>query len=202
MNTVNRSELDGTPDWLVGEMPPGYETRLIEIQRLSADLAEMERFGRLLWQVGHDLAQSIGDAFVALGFGAEETADSGDSLIVRLGDRRRLLLHVSTITAPIQKRSPDLTRMFQLLNETAEPTDRVVLVTNASPQLKPAERPTPVGPEALDLLQRLGANVLTGPAVFTLWRLSLDDKERARKIVERLHEQDGGLFQVPALFTR
>jgi hypothetical protein len=202
MDTVNRSELEGTPDWLGSEMPPGYQTRLIEIQRLSADLAEMERFGRLLWRAGHDLAQATGDAFVALGFATEETADSGNSLIVRLGDRRRLLLHVSASSEPIQKKSPELTHMFQLLNETAEASDRVVLVTNSSPQARPAERPVPVGPEALDLLQRLGANVLTGHGIFALWRLSLDDKERARRVVERLHEQDGGLFQVPALFTR
>jgi hypothetical protein len=66
----------------------------------------------------------------------------------------------------------------------------------------PSERAETVGPEALNLLQRLGANVVTGPTVFALWMLSLDDRDRARKLVERLHEQDGGVFELPAIGTR
>ena len=201
MSADKRLELDATPDWLSGEMPPGYQTRLLEIQRLSADLREMEQSGRLLWRVGDDLAESIGDAFVALGFEAERTPDSG-SVIVKLSDRRRLLLHVSGSTDPIQKKSPELTHVFQLLNETAEAADRVVLATNTSPDIPPADRAMAVGPEALDLLQRLGVNVLTGPALFGLWRLALEEKDRARKFVDWLHEQDGGMFQVPATLTR
>jgi hypothetical protein len=92
--------------------------------------------------------------------------------------------------------------VFSMLNETAEATDRVVLVANSSPEARPSERVAPVGPEALDLLQRMAVNVLTGPSVFALWLLSLDEKDRARKIVERLHDQDGGVFQLPAGLAR
>ena len=92
--------------------------------------------------------------------------------------------------------------MFLTLNEKAEATDRVVLVINSNPEARPSERAAPVGPEALDLLERMSVNVLTGPSLFALWLLSLDEKDRARKVVERLHDQDGGVFQQPAGLAR
>lgn len=187
------------PDWLASEMPPGYQTRLQEIQRLSADLKDMERFGQLLWRTGDGLAWSVGDVFAALGFEVERPQTADRPLVVKLPDRRRLLVHISSSAESIQRKSPELTHVFRHVNETADATDRVVLVANTTPSVRPPERPAPVGPEAVELLQRLGANILTGAALFSLWRLSLEDKERARKIAERLHAQDGGLFVVPTL---
>ena len=202
MNTHDGSDNGQPPDWLAGEMPPGYQTRLLEIQRLSEDLKAMERFGGLLWRVGEGLTDAVRDTFIALGFEAERTPGSAAAVTVKLWDRRRLLLHVATTNKPVQKKSPELTEVFLMLNEIAEETDRVVLVTNSTPEARPSERTTVVGPEALDLLQRLAVNVMTGPSVFALWLLSLDEKDRARKIVERLHDQDGGLFQMPATLAR
>ena len=202
MNTHDGSDNGESPDWLAGEMPPGYQTRLLEIQRLSEDLKAMERFGGLLWRVGEGLTDAVRDTFVALGFDAERTPDSAAAVTVKLWDRRRLLFHVATTNEPIQKKSAELTEVFLMLNEVAEEADRVVLVTNSTPEARPSERTATIGPEALDLLERMAVNVLTGPSVFALWLLSLDDKDRARKIVERLHDQDGGVFQMPAALAR
>lgn len=190
---------DAMPEWLHSEMPPGYQTRLQEIQRLSADLKEMERFGQLLWRAGDGLTRSVGDTFVSLGFEVIRPDDENAPVVVVLPERRRLLIHVASSTDAVQKRSPELTHVFRHLNETAEANDRVVLIVNPAPTLRPGERPAAVGAEALEMLQRLRANVITGPALFSLWQLSLDDRERARKLVDRLHEQDGGLFQAPAV---
>ena len=190
---------DAMPEWLHSEMPPGYQTRLQEIQRLSADLKEMERFGQLLWRAGDGLARSVADTFVSLGFEVIRPDDDHAPVIVLMPERRRLLIHVAASSDVVQKKSPELTHVFRHLNETAEASDRVVLLLNPSPGLRPAERPPAVGAEALELLQRLRANVLTGPSLFSMWQLSLDDKERARRLVDRLHEQDGGLFLAPAV---
>ncbi|MEQ1913252.1 MAG: hypothetical protein ABMA15_30855 [Vicinamibacterales bacterium] len=202
MNTQDGADNGKPPEWLAGEMPPGYQTRLLEIQRLSEDLKAMERFGGLLWQVGEGLTNAVRDTFVALGFDAERTPGSAAAVTVKLSDRRRLLFHVAATNEPVQKKSSELTDVFLMLNEKAEATDRVVLVTNSTPGARPSERATAVGPEALDLLQRIAVNVMTGPSLFALWQLSLDDKDRARKLVERLHEQDGGVFQMPAGLAR
>ena len=35
------------PNWLPAEMPPGYNTRMLEIQRLSEELRMMGQFGQL-----------------------------------------------------------------------------------------------------------------------------------------------------------
>ena len=202
MNTHDQSDNGQPPDWLAGEMPPGYQTRLLEIERLSEDLKDMERYGGLLWRVGEGLTDAVRDAFIALGFDAERTPGSAAAITVKLWDRRRLLVHVASTDTPVQKKSPELTEVFLMLNEVAEEADRVVLVANSATEVLPSERVSPVGPEALDLLQRMAVNVMTGPSVFALWLLLLDDKDRARKIVERLHDQDGGLFQMPAGLAR
>ena len=83
------------PDWVVAEMPPGYQTRIAEIRRLSEELEGMSRFARLLWAIGPDLRESVRDVFDALKFEAEltNTAD-GAPVAVQLDGRHRLLLHV------------------------------------------------------------------------------------------------------------
>jgi len=70
-------------------------------------------------------------------------------------------------------------------------------VANNDPATPPADRPDSVLPEALDVLHKIGANVVTTATLFRLWWLSLEDQQKARKILERLHAQDGGLFVVP-----
>lgn len=201
-STADRPVAMAAPEWLAGEMPPGYQTRLLEIRRLSEDLKAMDWFGQLLWRVGDSLTDAVRDAFGALGFEVDRAPAASSSVTVKLPDRRRLLFHVAATSDPVQKKSAELARVFQMVHETAEEGDRVVFVANGSPTTRPTERPEPVEPEALQLLQRLGVNVVTGPALFALWYVSLEDKDRARRLVEHLHEQDGGLFPISAGIVR
>jgi hypothetical protein len=190
------------PEWVVSEMPAGYQTRLSEIQRLTADLQEMARFARLLWAVGPTLGEAARDAFTALKFDAQVQNTSPSGVVVRLDGKRRLLLIPSATTDAIQKKSPELTQVFGTLQEMADESDRVVLLTNVSPDTRPAERPAAVTPDALAFLVRMGASHLTGPTLFALWKLSLQEMERARSQVERLHVHEGGTFELPASVLR
>ena len=202
MSTHDRSGSDNPPDWLSSEMPPGYQTRLLEIRRLSEDLKAMDGCGQLLWQIGEPLVDAVHDVFATIGFDVERLPEPNACVAVTLADRRRLLCHVSSSGDATQRKSPELARVFQLVHEAAEATDRVIFVTNVNPTAPPAGREAQVTHEALNLLERLAVNVLTGPTLFGLWRLSLEDKDRAHRFVERLHEQDGGMFLLPAGLAR
>ena len=74
--------------------------------------------------------------------------------------------------------------------------DRVIIAANI-PCDKPANaRPDPPAtPEALRLIQGLGANVVATPTLFGLWRFSLKDKGSVRESIKRLHALDGGIFR-------
>jgi hypothetical protein len=189
--------LEFGPEWLAAEMPPGYNTRLMEIQRLSDELIAMGQFGRLLWTVGDELAGAVREAFVALKFEVRPTPGlPASSLIVNVDTRRRLLLHISAAEGLIEKKSQDIAHVFQMLHEVAGDDDRIVLVVNNDPGTRPADRRDPIDPDAMKLLRRLGANVLPSPTLFAMWTQSLQDRDRARASVERLHAQDGGPFEL------
>ncbi len=190
------------PEWVVAEMPAGYQTRLSEIQRLMADLQEMGRFARMLWNVGQPLGEAARDAFTALNFDAQVQQTPPSGVIVRLDGKRRLLLIPSATTEAIQKKGTELTHVFGAMQEMAEESDRVVLLTNVSPEKRPAERPAALTPDALAFLVRMGASHITGATLFALWKLSLHEMERARAQVERLHAHEGGTFEVPASVLR
>ena len=186
------------PDWLAAEMPPGYHNRVAEIQRLSTELEEIGRFGRLLWTVGPDLSHAVQETLVALDFDTSALpGPNGSAIAVKLDGTKRVLFHVSASEDVIQRRSADLARVFEMLHQVAGDGDRVVLVANHSPSTLPAKRGDGVDAEALALLKRLGANYLPAPSLFALWTLSLQDRARARAVVDRLHEQDGGVFVPP-----
>ncbi len=187
----------GAPDWMVAEMPPGYETRLLEIERLSADLQAMDGIGSVLWKTGEALRDAVGTLFAALKCEVDPTPGDTGAIAVDIGGSRRLLLLVSGACSPIQKTNEDLARSFQAVQH-AGANDRVVLVVNNHPTTPPADRPDPILPDALGVLQRIGVDVLTGVALFRLWRLSLEDQQRTRKALDRLHAQDGGQFPFPA----
>src|SRR5262245_41055134 len=120
------------PDWVIAEMPPGYHNRLDEIRRLTEDLRALDSFARLLWANGTPLTEAVRDAFVALQFDAAIMPGHTSDISVRLNGRR-LLVHVVPTPEVIRKKSADLARVFQLLHESAEDGDRVVLVSNAAP---------------------------------------------------------------------
>jgi hypothetical protein len=185
------------PGWLAAEMPPGYNTRLLEIQRLSEELRGMGRFGRLLWTAGDELADAVREAFVALKYEAVPTPGMAPSSVtVNLDAHRRLLLHVSSSEGPIEKKVRISPICFKCCMRVADDNDRIVLVANCDPATRPADRRDPVDPDAMKLLRRLGANVLPAPTLFAIWTLSLQDRERARAAIERLHAQDSGTFEL------
>lgn len=185
------------PDWVVAEMPAGYQNRLSEIQRMITDLHEMGRFARLLYEVGPPLAEAMRDAFAALKLETELLqGPSATGVLAALDRKRRLLLIASDATAAIEKRSPDVAAVFHMLQDVAEDNDRVALVTNVDAERRPADRSVQLAPEALAFLTRMGASHLTGPTLFNLWKLSLQDVDRARAQVDRLHAEAPGSFEL------
>ena len=189
------------PDWVVAEMPPGYQNRLREIQMLMADLEVMGRFGRLLTATGGPLVESVRAVFASLSFETSALEGGGATIAVVLPGRGWLLVHVSEEDAVVQKKSPEIAHVFKLLHEVADDRDHVVLLTNTEPMTPPAGRGQAVTAEASAFLARLGVSHVTAPTLFALWKLSLQEAERAREQVPRLHGHEGGTFDLPA-YTR
>jgi hypothetical protein len=192
--TGTETVIAGAPDWIAAEMPPGYRTRLLEIERLTTELRAMEGVACVLWETGERLRNAVGIIFGALKCEVD-SAPGAAPVAVTLADSRRLLAVVSRTPAPLQRMDEELTRAFQAV-QAAGAGDRVVLVTNNDSALPPAGRPQPAAADALAVLERMGVNLVTGPVLFGLWRLSHEDQPKARKILDRLHEQDGGLFSL------
>jgi len=176
-------------------MPPGYQTRVVEIERLMSELREMEAIGRVLYETGEPLKDGVRAVFNALKCEGEPTPEAPWSLAVKLDGSRRLLVYVPGTDAQLQKTSDALTHAFQLVQLAGE-RDRVLRVANNDPAVPPAQRPDPVRPDAMQVLQRMGVNVTTTGALVNLWRLSFTDPQRVRTLLDRLHAQDGGAFVV------
>ncbi len=188
-----------TPEWVVAEMPPGYQTRIAEIQRLSEELQGMSRYAQLLWSIGEDLREPVRGAFATLKFEAALMEAPAESAVaVTLDGQRRLLLHVSSAEETLDRRSAEIEHAFHLLHQVAGERDRVVLVTNNDRMHPPGERQDAISPEALRLLERMGVNCVTGPTLFKIWILGNQSVERARRFVDLIHDQDGGTITFPA----
>jgi len=187
------------PAWVVKLMPPGYENRLAEIQRLVAELRAMDRFSSLLLDTGPGLEAAVRDLFAGMKFDLDAVPTAATSQVpVKLDTKRRLLLCVADTGGTLEKKDPALEHAFKLLTQVARPEDRVGLVVQGDTTLPPGERPDPVAPDALALLERLGVNVLTGAVLFALWSLSLHDQVRARAAVDKIHAHNGGLCPAPS----
>jgi hypothetical protein len=197
MTGQTQAVLTEAPEWMSAEMPPGYQTRLSEIERLSADLDAMDRIGRVLWGTGEPLRDAVGALFNALKCEVDDTPGSTGPLVVKLGESRRLLLVVSGSASPIKKTDEELAQAFRAV-QFASANDRVVFVANNDPATPPADRPDPVLPDALGVLQRMSVNAVTTATLFRLWRLWYEDQPKARKVLERLLAEDGGLFTIPS----
>jgi hypothetical protein len=197
MTGPTQETVSKAPEWLRAEMPPGYQTRLWEIERLSVDLHAMDRIGRVLWEAGEPLRDAVDALFNALKCDVDATLGSTGPLMVKLGESRRLLLVVSGSASPIKKTDEELAQAFRAV-QFASANDRVVFVANNDPATPPADRPDPVLPDALDVLQRMSVNVVTTSTLFRLWRLWHEDQQKAQKALDRLHTQDGGLFVIPS----
>lgn len=197
MNPLNPPDAAQAPDWLTAEMPAGYQNRLAEIERLTADLRAMDRTGRLLWEIGEPLNAAVRDLFAGFEYDVEPISGVAGRMIVQLDTRRRLLLQVSQTDLQVVKKSNEVAQLFQLLHEVAGHEDRVVLVANNERATHPADRSDAISAEALGFLKRMGANVVATPLLFKLWMVSLEDRQQARTYVDRLHAQDGGAFAIP-----
>jgi hypothetical protein len=192
-------DTDLGPEWMAAEMPPGYATRLAEIQRLTADLHTMTRFARLLYAVGPPLAESVRDMFAALGFDADLLGGSPQAAVaVRVDNWSRLLVHVASDDQVIPRKSPEIAEVFKLLHEVADGHDHVAFVTNGEPSVRPADRQDPLTPDAQEFLARMGVSHAPASTLFAIWKLSLEERERAREQVQRLHKHGGGTFELPA----
>jgi hypothetical protein len=157
----------------------------------------MDRIGRVLWETGHPLTDAVSAVFGALKCEVDVTPGTAGPVAVKLGESRRLLLLVSGAAGPIQKTNAELAQAFQAV-QFAAAGDRVVFVVNNDPATPPADRSDPVLPDALEVFHRMGVNVVTTVTLFRLWRLSLEDEQKAQKVLERLHAQDGGPFAIPS----
>jgi hypothetical protein len=193
MSALAGSIVAETPDWVVGEMPPGYQTRMAEIRRLTDEMHAMDEIGRVLWQTRDPLRQAVRALLSALRCEVVSPPDGDGPIAVRLDEKHRLLVHVAGPGGAIHKTSDDLSYAFQIM-QRAEDHDRVALLANVDPGTPPSERPDPVMPDALKVVQRMGLNVVEASTLFGMWRISLQDPARAHKLLERLHAQDGGVF--------
>jgi hypothetical protein len=158
----------------------------------------MSRFAQLLWAIGSDLREPVREAFTALKFDTELVETPQPAVAVRLDGQRRLLLHVSSVEGPIDKKSAEIEQAFRLLHQVAGERDRVVLVVNNDRMHPPASRPESITPDAMRLLQRMGINCVAAPTLFRLWTVASHNVDRARKFVNQLHEQDGGTVTLSA----
>jgi len=100
MTGRRQAALNEAPEWMSAEMPPGYQTRLWEIERLSVDLDVMDRIGRVLWETGEPLRDAVGAVFSALKCEVDTTPGPTGPIVVTLGESRRLLLVVSGVYYP------------------------------------------------------------------------------------------------------
>lgn len=178
-------------------MPPGYQTRFAEIQRLSAEMNAMDRMARLLWDTGPSLREATSEAFAALKYEMDSLQADPPALIVKLDARRRLLVHVAGDNGVIEKKSPELAHAFRLVHELGGDDDRTLLVTGGDPATPPKSRGPAVTPEALKLLSRVGVNVMPASMLFAVWSLGQQDPKLARAYMDKVHALDGGLCTPP-----
>ena len=64
------------PEWLAAEMPPGYQTRLLEIERLSGDLRTMDAVARVLFKQATGLSPKQFQLEARIGRAVRLLADS------------------------------------------------------------------------------------------------------------------------------
>src|SRR5262245_32569915 len=172
---------DSQPDWVAAEMPPRYIEIAGRLAVLKQEAREFERVGEVLWQTGSALTRGIRDLFTALQFETEMIGHGSNyDLAVRMDGGRRLLVEVVGGTGAITKKSPQIAQALRAIQEDAGEKDRVVLVGNAFCEKPPAARKEdPVAPDALRLIQGLGANFVTTATLFGIWRYSLQNLQEA-----------------------
>jgi hypothetical protein len=188
---------NGAPSWLIPELPDQYA----DIARQIADLREQARafevVAGVLWQTGPALIESVCDLFGVLDFATVRMpSEANYDVCVDLGNERRLLIDVVSEPQTLDRRSPHIARILKVLQQEAGEKDRVLLAANVFPTVPPsARRGEPVTPDAMRLIQGLGANFVPTSALFGIWKSSLADMTQARNRVMNIFAMDGGIFR-------
>ncbi len=189
---------DGQPGWVTGELPAQYGELAAKIKALHEEAHKYEKIAAVLWQTGTPLVLAVRDLFAALQFKVEmsESGSASYDLSVELENGRRLLVDVVGAADAVDRKSPHIGQVLHALQDDARDQDRVVMVANTHCETPLADRrQESVTPEALRLIQGLGANFISSQTLFGIWRYSLQDLPGARKSIARLHAQDGGVFR-------
>lgn len=185
------------PAWVAAELPAEHAEITRKIANLREEARKYERFAELLWRTGEPLIHGVRDVFSALGFRTDLAGETASyDLAVELDPGRRLLVEVLGGVSPLDKKAPEIARALRAIQQDAGPGDRVVFVVNI-----PCDCPVqlrqqaPATPDALRLIQGIGANLVATSTLFGFWRYSLQDSAGARKSVTLLHSLDGGMFR-------
>jgi hypothetical protein len=185
------------PDWIVDELPPQYAAIAEQIAALRQQAREYEEVATALWQTGPPLVDAVALLFRLMQCDVEVMDSSANyDARVQLQSGARFLMQVAGSPVPLDRRSPEIARILRTLQEDAEPTDRVLLALNIAYDVPPAARRDELAtPDAMRLIQGLGANLVPTSTLFGLWKYSLQDAEHVQKTLQRLHELHGGIFR-------
>jgi hypothetical protein len=185
----------GQPPWVTAELPPQYAELANRIAAIQAEARKYEDIAGVVWQTDRPLVVAVRNLFAAMQFEAEVKEGASYDVSVQVESGRRLLVVVAASKEGVPRKSPQIGQLVRALQEDAGPHDRVVLAANAFCETPVQSRPDPVAPDALRIIQGLGANFVATPTLLGLWKYSLTDLASAKKSVLRLHAQDGGIFR-------
>ena len=183
------------PAWVTAELPPQYAELANRIAAIHAEARQYEDIAGVVWQTGKPLVAAVGNLFAAMRFETEVHQSGSYDVSVQLDSSRRLLIIVAGGREAIQRKSPHIAQIVRALQEDAGNQDRVVLAANAFCDTPVPARQDPVAPDALRIIQGLGANFVATSTLLGLWKYGLTDAVSAKKSVMRLHAQDGGIFR-------
>jgi hypothetical protein len=185
----------GQPPWVTPELPPQYAELANKIAAIQAEARKYEDIAGVVWQTGKPLIQAVRNLFAAMQFESEIKEGASYDVSVQIESGRRLLLVVVGCKEGIQRKSPHISQIVHALQEDAGANDRVVLAANAFCETPVPSRQDAVTPDALRIIQGVGANFVATPTLLGLWKYSLTDLASAKKSVLRLHAQDGGIYR-------
>lgn len=185
----------GQPPWVTSELPPQYAELANKIAAIQAEARKYEDIAGVVWQTGKPLIVAVRNLFTAMQFETEIKEGACYDVAVQVESGKRLLLVVVGSREGIQRKSPYIGQIVRALQEDAGATDRVVLAANAFCETPVTSRQDPVAPDALRIIQGVGANFVATPTLLGLWKYSLTDLASAKKSVLRLHAQDGGIYR-------
>ena len=156
----------------MAELPPAYAEVAGKIAALREEAKKYEEVADVLWQVGRPLAVGVREIFAALKYDATLTErESGYTVRVDLGGERHLALEVVGSPDAIDRKSPAITELLRVLQNDLRDQDRLVLAVNAWCELQLDSRKNDlVTPDAVKLVQRLGANIVATSTLFGIWR--------------------------------